>query len=51
MNPGPWLGGLAVFAAYTVVLGSLILFVSLISAKRRKLEARRKDLERKSKSD
>jgi hypothetical protein len=46
MNPGPWWGGVAVAAAYAVVIGSLILFVGLISAKRRKLQARRKELER-----
>ena len=44
MNPGPVLGLYAVIAAYAVVLGSLVLFVALMSSKRKKLEARRKEL-------
>ena len=44
MNPGPTLGLIAVVAAYAVVLGSLVLFVGLMSAKRKKLQARRKEL-------
>ena len=45
MNPGPTLGLYAVIAAYTVVLGSLILYVKIVSAKRKRLEARRKEME------
>jgi hypothetical protein len=44
MNPGPTLGLIAVIAAYAVVLGSLVLFVGLMSSKRKKLLTRRKEL-------
>jgi|KBSMisStandDraft_5_1062788.scaffolds.fasta_scaffold26388_2 hypothetical protein len=45
MNPGPTLGWLAVGAAYTVVLAGLLIFVSIMSAKRKRLAARREELE------
>ena len=44
MNPGPTLGMIAVFACYTVVLGSLLIYMKLTSSKRKKLDARRKEL-------
>jgi hypothetical protein len=44
MNPGPWLGGIAVAVAYAVVLGALVIFMSVMASKRRKLERRRRDL-------
>ena len=45
MNPGPTLGLIAVAAAYTVVLGALLLFLSLMSSRRKKLERRRAKLQ------
>jgi hypothetical protein len=47
MNPGPTLGLYAVIAAYTVVLGSLAIFVAIMSRKRKRLAARREELEAK----
>jgi hypothetical protein len=44
VNPGPTWGAIAVFAAYTVVLGALLIFVALMSAKKKKLERRRTEL-------
>ena len=44
MNPGPTLGLIAVIAAYTVVLGGLLIYVKITSSKRKKLDARRKQL-------
>jgi len=44
VNPGPTLGATAVFAAYTVVLGALLIFMAVMSRKRKKLERRRKEL-------
>ena len=44
MNPGPTLGLIAVAAAYTVVLGGLLLFLNLMASRRRKLEERRAKL-------
>jgi hypothetical protein len=45
MNPGPTLGLVAVIAAYTVVLGSLIVFLAVMRGKRKMLEAKRKELQ------
>jgi hypothetical protein len=45
MNPGPTLGLIAVIAAYTVVLGALLVFMSLMSGKKKKLERRRRELQ------
>jgi len=44
MNPGPTLGLIAVIAAYTVVLGGLLIYIKITSSKRKSLEARRKHL-------
>ena len=44
MNPGPTLGLIAVIAAYVVVLGALLVFAGLMSAKKKKLERRRSEL-------
>lgn len=44
MNPGPTLGLIAVIAAYTVVLGGLLIYMKITSSKRKKLDARRKQL-------
>ena len=41
MNPGPTLGLIAVIAAYTVVLGALVVFLALMSSKRKNLERRK----------
>ena len=45
MNPGPTLGLIAVIAAYTVVLGALLIFTVLMSSRRKRLERRRRDLQ------
>jgi hypothetical protein len=45
MNPGPTLGLIAVVASYTVVLVALLVFVSVMSGRRRRLERRRQDLQ------
>ena len=45
MNPGPTLGLIAVVAAYAVVLGGLVLFLGLMSRKRKKLQRRRHALQ------
>jgi Flp pilus assembly protein TadB len=44
VNPGPTLGLTAVIAAYTVVLGALLVFIVVMSRKRKRLERRRKEL-------
>jgi hypothetical protein len=44
MNPGVTLGWTAVAAAYAVVLVSLLVFTMITSGKKKKLEARRKEL-------
>jgi len=44
VNPGPTLGLTAVIAAYTVVLGALLIFMTVMSRKRKRLERRRKEL-------
>jgi ABC-type spermidine/putrescine transport system permease subunit I len=44
MNPGPVLGAWAVAAAYAVVLVSLLVFIKVMYGKKKKLEARRKEL-------
>ena len=44
MNPGPTLGLIAVVAAYTVVLGGLVIFLALMSNRERKLKRRRAEL-------
>ena len=44
MNPGPTLGLIAVIAAYTVVLGGLLIYIKITASKRKKLDARRKQL-------
>ena len=45
MNPGPELGLYAVIAAYTVVLGALLIFTLLMSGKKKRLERRRRELQ------
>jgi len=44
VNPGPTLGLIAVIAAYTVVLGALLVFLNIMASKRKKLERRRSEL-------
>jgi hypothetical protein len=44
MNPGPTLGLIAVIAAYAVVLGALLVFVTMMSGRQKKLERRRGEL-------
>jgi hypothetical protein len=44
VNPGPTLGLIAVIAAYTVVLGALVVFLNIMAGKRRRLERRRSEL-------
>jgi Flp pilus assembly protein TadB len=44
VNPGPTLGLTAVIAAYIVVLGALLIFMAVMSRKRKRLERRRKEL-------
>jgi hypothetical protein len=44
MNPGPTLGLIAVAAAYTVVLGTLLVFLKFISSRQKRLEKRRQEL-------
>ena len=44
MNPGPTLGLYAVIAAYTVVVGGLVIFIAMMSRKRKNLERRRSQL-------
>jgi hypothetical protein len=45
MNPGPTLGLIAVVAAYTVVVGALVIFMAMMSSKRKNLERRRSKLQ------
>jgi hypothetical protein len=45
MNPGPTLGTIAVVAAYAVVLGAILVFMRMVSARRKRLERRRKELQ------
>jgi hypothetical protein len=44
MNPGPTLGLIAVVACYTIVLGTLLVFLKVISNRQKRLEKRRKEL-------
>ena len=44
MNPGPTLGWYAVVAAYTIVLGALLVFLQRMSARRKRLERMRAQL-------
>jgi hypothetical protein len=44
MNPGPTLGLIAVVAAYTIVLGALLVFLQRMAARRKRLERRRAQL-------
>jgi hypothetical protein len=44
MNPGPTLGLIAVAASYIVVLGTLLVFLKVISNRQKRLEKRRKEL-------
>ena len=44
MNPGPLLGRIAVFAAYTVVLLALAFFLVRVSLRQRRLERKRQEL-------
>ena len=46
MNPGPTLGLIAVVAAYTIVLGALLVFLTLLSSREKKLTRRRAELKR-----
>jgi len=45
MNPGPTLGLIALVAAYSVVLGGLVIFMAMMSRKRKNLERRRNQLQ------
>jgi CcmD family protein len=44
MNPGPTLGLYAVIAAYAVVLGAILVFVTMMAGRQKKLERRRREL-------
>jgi len=44
MNPGPTLGLIAVIAAYIVVLGGLLVFIKVMYGKKKRLQARKKEL-------
>jgi hypothetical protein len=44
MNPGYELGLTAVIACYTIVLGSLLLYLKMTSSRQKRLEKRRKEL-------
>ncbi len=44
MNPGPTLGLIAVAAAYTVVLGTLLVFVKVMANRQKRLQKRREEL-------
>ena len=44
MNPGPALGLIAVTACYTIVLGTLLVFLKIIGNRQKRLEKRRKHL-------
>jgi hypothetical protein len=44
MNPGPTLGLIAVIATYTIVLGTLLVFLKVISNRQKRLEKRRQEL-------
>jgi len=50
MNPGPTLGLIAVVAAYTIVLGGLVIFLTLMSNREKKLRRRRAELKDTAKS-
>ncbi len=45
MNPGPTLGLVAVTAAYTVVLGALLVFLKFVNSRQKRLEKRRTELQ------
>ena len=45
MNPGPTLGLIAVAAAYTVVLGTILAFMKVIANRQKRLEKRRRELQ------
>jgi hypothetical protein len=45
MNPGPELGLIAVIAAYTVVLVTILVYVKMTSSRKKKLEQRRQELQ------
>jgi hypothetical protein len=45
VNPGPTLGLIAVIAAYSVVLGAILIFLKVMSGRRKKLERRRSELQ------
>ena len=44
MNPGPTLGLIAVAACYTIVLGTLLVFLKVISNREKRLKKRRREL-------
>ena len=48
MNPGPLLGRIAVFAAYTVVLAALAVFLIRVSLRQKTLERKRAELKQQS---
>ena len=48
MNPGHELGLIAVTAAYTVVLGTLLVFLKFTSNRQKQLQRRRKELQEQS---
>jgi preprotein translocase subunit YajC len=45
MNPGPELGAVAILAAYTVVLGAIVVFMKVMTSRRKRLEKRRQELQ------
>jgi hypothetical protein len=45
MNPGHTLGLIAVIAAYTIVLGALLVFLGIMATKQKKLDRRRRELQ------
>jgi CcmD family protein len=51
MNPGPTLGSIAVAAAYAIVLLALLVFISLIAKRQKKLERRRSELKGRTADD
>ena len=49
MNPGHTLGLIAVIAAYTVVIGALLIFLQRMASRRKRLQRRRAQLQGTSK--
>ena len=44
MNPGPTLGLIAVAACYTIVLGTLLVYLKTTASRQKRLERRLKEL-------